>query len=218
MTHYAIIRRRAAVVLAATVLAAGASASGRAPKDQPEEPGHKSESSAEYVEYRSLPELGQITISDGVARGKRTVASVKTKVRELAHRGIYPCVDRKRAHTYRRSDEIEGHKFETTIVIAPPEGDEEEDDWDRRVTVTVDGRKKVDCSIGQSPDGIFVYGVTIYPEDGTVEVSAVADDGTELVPRAEYESLDDPGVITDDTLQPAPEDEDEMAAPKIEKA
>jgi len=87
------------------------------------------------------------------------------------------------------------------------------------VTVTVDGRKKVDCSIGQSVEGLFVYGVTIFPEDGTVEVSAVADDGTELLPPEQFESLDEPGVITDEALQPIPEDEgSDETTPRIEKA
>ena len=186
--------------------------------DKSEKPDKPEDEAAEYVEYRYLPELGQITVADGVVRGPKSVASVKSHLRELAHKGIYPCVDRQRRHSYRRSDELEGHRFETVISITPPAGDDEEDDWERRVIVTVDGRKKVDCSIGQSPDGLFVYGVTIYPEDGTVEVAAVDDEGTELVPPVEFESLDDPGVITDDTLQPAPDDDEDDMAPKIERA
>ena len=194
------------------------SAMARAPQERPGEPAKPEETAAEYVEYRCLPELGQITIADGVVRGRKSVARVKAHVRDLAKRGFYPCVDRGRAHSYRRTDEVDGHRFDTVISITPPAGNDEEDDWERRVVVTVDGRKKVDCSIGQSADGLFVYGVTIYPEDGTVEVAAVADDGTELLPPAEFELLDDPGIITDDTLQPAPDDDEDEATPKIEKA
>ena len=217
------MRRAIALALvfgvAALSLAGAAAAVARDDDDNP--PGRETpETFAEYVEYRCLPELGQITISDGIVRGRRTVASVKAKAKELSRRGVFPCVDRDQPHAYRRRDEMSGRRFDTVIVITPPAADgSEDDDWGRRVTVSVDGRRKVDCSIGQSPDGLFVYGVTIFPEDGTVEVAAVADDGTELLPPEEFESIDDPGVITDETLQPVPEDEGvEEEAPRIEKA
>lgn len=173
------------------------------------------EAVAEYIEYRFLPELSQITISDGVVRGPKAVAYLRSHRKELAGRGIYPCDDEERRHTYRRSDELEGHKFETVIVISPPA--EKEGDWTRRVTIHVDGRKKLDCSLGNSPDGeVFVYGVTLFPEDGTIEVAAVDADGEEVFPPHELEVMTNPGVITDGTLQPDPGDEDEQTP--MEKA
>ena len=109
---------------------------------------------AEFVEYRFSPELGQITISDGVVRGRRAVASVKAKAKDLAKRGVFVSADRQEPHAYRRVDQIEGRRFETVVVITPSaDADADanpEDAWVRRVTVTVDGRRKVDCSIGQS--------------------------------------------------------------------
>ena len=102
------------------------------------------------------------------------------------------------------------------MVIVPPKG--EDDDWTRRVTVLVDGRKKLDCSMGDSPDGeLFVYGVTIFPEDGTIEVAAVDADGAEVFPPRELEAIDHPGVITDDVLQPDTGEEDDTPKP-LEKA
>ena len=208
-------------------LAASCAAPARAPQaerapraERPHDAGEApQETFAEYVEYRCLPELGQITISDGIVRGRRSVAAVKSKAKELSRRGVFPCVDRQEPHAYHRVDEMTGRRFETLVVITPPAADDEEEDWGRRVTVTVDGRRKVDCSIGQSVEGLFVYGVTIFPEDGTVEVSAVADDGTELLPPEQFESLDEPGVITDEALQPIPEDEgSDETTPRIEKA
>ena len=82
----------------------------------------------------------------------------------------------------------------------------------------VDGRKKVDCSIGYSPDGdVFVSGVVVFPENGTVEVTAFDADGSSLLPPEELEDLENRGVITDDTLQP-PDDDDTPEKPELEKA
>jgi len=202
--------RRALSLFTLIIVPAVAAAPAEDPKKEDEEI-----PTAEYVEYRHLPELGQITISDGEVRGAKSVARVQAHSRELAKKGIFPCVDEDKPHVYRRTDELDGRKFETVVIINPPE--DEDSDWTRHLTVRVDGRKKVDCSIGSSPDGeVFVSGVTIYPEEGTVEVAASDDDGETLLPVGELEELNNSGVITDDTLQPPPEDE-EPAKPKTEK-
>lgn len=172
---------------------------------QPAAPG---EEIAEYIEYRCMPELGHITISDGIVRGRKPVEYLRSHGKELAARGIFPCIDEQRRRTYRRTDVLGGHKFDTLVLIVPPV--DKDADWTRRVTVLVDGRKKLDCSVGDSPDGeVFVYGVTIFPEDGTIEVAAVDANGDEVFPPEELELIDNPGVITDDTLQPDMGEEDE---------
>ena len=179
--------------------------------DQPEE------WVAEYVEYRCMPELGHITIADGVVRGRKPVEYLRSHAKELAARGIFPCTDRRRRRSYRRVDEVGGHKFETLVLISPPA--EQDADWTRRVTVLVDGRKKLDCSVGDSPDGeVFVYGVTIFPEDGTIEVAAVDADGEEVFPPRELELIDHPGVITDDVLQPYTGEDEEDTRKPLERA
>ena len=172
--------------------------------------------SAEYIEYRFLPDLGQVIISDGLVRGEKSVARLKGRGDELARRGIYPCVDEIKPHLYRRADEMAGRKIETIILIKPPADDDS--DWARHVVIRVDGRKKVDCSIGYSPDGeVFVSGITIYPEAGTVEVAASDAEGASLLPPEKLERLDHRGVITDDTLQPPPEEEPAPEKPGTEK-
>ena len=184
--------------------------------DPPDAPPAAEEWIAEYVEYRCQPDLGHITVSDGVVRGRRSVEYLRSHTKELAARGIFPCTDEQRRRSYRRTDEVAGHQFETLVVIAPPA--DKDGDWKRRVTVLVDGRKKVDCSVGDSPDGeVFVYGVTLFPEDGTVEVAAVDADGVELFPPLELESIDHPGVITDDVLQPDSGEADDTRKP-LERA
>jgi len=187
----------------------------RAPADPAPDEDQPEEWVAEYVEYRCMPELGHITISDGVVRGKKPVEYLRSHEKELAARGIFPCAG-KRRRAYRRTDEVGGHKFETLVVILPPK--DKDEDWTRRATVLVDGRKKLDCSIGDSPDGdIYVYGVTIFPEDGTIDVSAVDSDGEEVYPSKELAQISNKGVITDDTLQPDPDDEDDAPKP-LERA
>lgn len=172
---------------------------------------------AEYVEYRCVPELGHITISDGIVRGRKPVEYLRTHAKELAARGIFPCTDAQRRRSYRRIDAMAGHRFETLVVIVPPS--DEDSDWTRRVTVLVDGRKKLDCSVGESPDGeVFVYGVTIFPEDGTIEVAAVDADGEEVFPPRALELIDNPGVITDATLQPDQGDGDDETPKRLERA
>jgi hypothetical protein len=209
------------LLLAALLLAAPSHKPAPSPTPAPPpaatQPSQAEETVAEYVEYRCVPDLGHITISDGIVRGRKPVQYLRSHVKELSARGIFPCTDEQRRRSYRRTDEMAGHKFETLVVIVPPA--DEESDWTRRVTVLVDGRKKLDCSVGDSPDGeVFVYGVTIFPEDGTIEVAAVDADGQEVYPPRELELIDNPGVITDDTLQPDEGgDEDDKSKP-LEKA
>lgn len=187
-----------------------------APQPAPAEPDPPREWVAEYVEYRSMPELGHITISDGIVRGRKPVEHLRSHGKELAARGIFPCADAERRRTYRRTDRVGGHTFETLVLITPLVGEDEA--WTRRVTVSVDGRRKIDCSIGDSPDGeLFVYGVTIFPENGTIEISAVDADGLDVFPPRELELINHPGVITDETLRPDPGEEDETPVP-LERA
>lgn len=214
----------ALLVVAPLLMNCACNASGRAdePKQppgdekkaepQPRDHGHGKDAgaddTAEYIEYRALPELGQITVSDGVVRGAKATAHLRSHAKELAGRGIFPCTDETRRRTYHRVDEMEGHKFKTVVVITPPA--DKDGDWTRRVTIHVDGRKKLDCSLGNSPDGdVFVYGVTLFPEDGTIEVAAVDADGEEVFPPHELEVMTNPGVITDDTLGPDDGEDDE---------
>ena len=184
--------------------------------DSPDDQDEDEPPSTEYVEYRFLPELGQIVINDGVVRGEKSVARLESRAAELAKRGVFACTDKDKPHVYRRSDELDGRKIETVVIINPPA--DEESDWSRHLVVRVDGRKKVDCSIGYSEDeSVFVSGVTVYPEDGTVELSAFDADGEVLLPPDEFLDLDHKGVITDDTLQPPDDGAEQPEKAKTEK-
>ena len=72
-------------------LSAGARVADVPPPAAPQE--ESEPSSAEFIEYRSLPELGQITITDGVVRGAKSVARLEGRAAQLAKHGIFACTD-----------------------------------------------------------------------------------------------------------------------------
>jgi hypothetical protein len=168
---------------------------------------------ADYVEYRSIPELSQIQISTGVVRGKAAVERMKNRCDEFTKRGIYPCLDKSGPKIYRRSETMDGHRIETVLTIEPPPpgsskkddsggADDQESTWIRHVLIRIDGHRKFNCSIGDSPtDELVVYGISIYPEDGTVDAAASDFDGYELTLPKDATKMDSPTVIRDDTFE-----------------
>ena len=168
---------------------------------------------ADYVEYRSIPELGQIQISTGVVRGKSAVDRLTKKCDDFAKQGIYACIDTSGPKVYRRSETMDGHKIETVLTIDPPPpgerkkdedkgGADREPTWIRHIVIRIDGHKKFNCSIGDSPtDELVVYGISIYPEDGTVDAAASDFDGYELTIPKDATKIDSPTVIKDDTFE-----------------
>lgn len=189
-----------------------------APKDAPKAPPSTApatpeaapEKDGEFIEYRYLPELGQIIFTDNSVRGAKRVAYLKDHADELAKKGIYACSDESKRHVYRQSQAVGERKIESAVVIDPPthEGDDG-DYFTARLLVKVDGRKKIDCTIGTTADGeLWVNKVVIHPEDGTVEIRALSGDGEELGIPESQESLDNPAVITDNSFY-----EDDPAEP-----
>ena len=159
-------------------------------------------SSGEYIEYRSQPELGRITISDCAVRGAKSTEYLTRHAEELANRGVFACTDDAKPHAYVRREKVAGWAVDTLVVVYPPRG--EGDDavpGSQRLIVRINGRKKVDCSIGTSADGeLWVSGVTIHAEDGTLEFRALTAEGEELSLPEDWEALDDATVITDDSF------------------
>jgi hypothetical protein len=158
------------------------------------------DATAQYIEYKCVPELGQINITDCSVRGEKSVKYLQDHAKDLAARGIYPCTDDGEQHCYPNSSKVAGHTVESVIVIDPPTGEGENGQyWTQRLVLRVDGRKKINCTLGTSADGnLWVSRITIHPEDGTIEARAINGDGTELTLPEDYESIDDPHVITDD--------------------
>jgi hypothetical protein len=178
---------------------------------------------AEYVEYRSMPDLGQIQISGGVVRGRHAAARLREHPEDFAKRGIFACTDHAKRHVYRRTETMSGHKVETLLTIEPPakpekpgklKQDDEDDTWVRHLVVLIDGKKKVSCSLGDSPTvELTVFGLSIFPEDATIEASAADLEGREMFVPEEAGKFDSADVITDDAFE---EDEpaDEMPEQK----
>jgi hypothetical protein len=175
---------------------------------QPETPGSPEGSPAppdkdgEFFECRSLPELGQIIFSDNAVRGAKRAQYLKAHASLLAEKGIYACADENKRHVYHRSEKIGERTIESAVVIDPPthEGDNG-DYFTGRLLVNVDGRRKIDCTIGTTADGeLWVSKVVIHVDDGTVEIHALSGDGNEMDIPESQESLDDPRVITDQSF------------------
>jgi hypothetical protein len=168
------------------------------PTTAPAEP----EKDGEFIEYRYLPELGQIIFTDNSVRGAKHVAYLKDHADELAKKGIYACSDETRRHVYRQSQTVGDRKIESAIVIDPPTREGEDGDYfTARLLVKVNGHKKIDCTIGTTADGeLWVNKVVLHPDDGTVEIRALSGDGEELSIPESQESLDNPAVITDNSF------------------
>jgi hypothetical protein len=192
---------------AATILVAQKRAPQTVPA-QPESPGSPGESpvppdkDGEFFECRSLPDLGQITFTDNAVRGAKRVQYLKEHASALAEKGIYACADEAKRHVYRTSEKVGDRTIESAVIIDPPTNEGDNGDYfTGRLIVKVDGRRKIDCTIGTTADGeLWVNKVTIHVEDGTVEIHALSGDGNEMnIPEAQ-ESLDDPRVITDQSF------------------
>jgi hypothetical protein len=160
-----------------------------------------------YIEYRLQPELGQVSIFTGVVDGPKTVKRLESNAEQLLKKGIVVSTGDK-TRSLHRVDTLGGRKIDTLILASPPDAEEPEAGWTRRILVSVNGKPKIDCSLGEAPEGnLVVYGIQIFPEDGTVAFTASDSDGHELVVPEEISSLDDPTLITDDDFAEPPDDE-----------
>lgn len=179
------------------------------PDDAPAPP----DKDGEYFECRALPELGEIIFTDNSVRGAKPVQYMKEHASKLAEKGMYVCADESKRRVYHNSEKIGDRSIESAIIIDPPTRKGDNGDYfTGRLLVNVNGRRKIDCTIGTTADGeLWVSKVVIHVDDGTVEIHALSGDGTEMnVPEAQ-ESLDDPRIITDQSFYD--DDPDTAAGP-----
>jgi hypothetical protein len=197
------------VTLVAFAAPAHSTGPGRKPATRPAPPDQRpqadagaEEHEAEYIEYRASAELGHITISNGSVRGEVRVKHLSSRADELAKKGIFPCTDEKRPRVHRRREKMGGRTIDTAIIIRPPTGEGDDGEyWTQRLFVSIDGRRKLNCTIGTTADGeLWVSQVVLHPEDGTLTILALSADGLELGLPEGWDSLDDPHVITDDAF------------------
>lgn len=151
-----------------------------------------------FIEYRYQPELGKITISDGSVRGEKYVKRFADDQTNFAENNIFVEPKSKQPVVHVRENQIGPHKIKTIITtyaatMTGPGGA----NWTSTVEVDIDGRKKIDCSIGYyCPDRLSVKEIAIFPEDGIIEILAFNDDGKKVEPALEYQFIENPGVIT----------------------
>ena len=167
----------------------------RSSRDAPSE--SDDDAIADYVEYRSVPELSQIQISTGVVRGEVGRGADEAASRQVCQARDLPVLRQVRRGEGLPAQRDDGRACDRDDPHDRPaaagleeEGrcggaDEQEPTWVRRVMIRIDGHKKFNCSIGDSPtDELIVYGISIYPEDGTCDAAASDFDGYELtLPR-----------------------------------
>jgi hypothetical protein len=168
------------------------------------------DASLDFIEYRVQPELGQISIFTGTLYGRRTVDRARKAADMLTRKGILVSAG-DAPRMLHRTDTLGGKKFETLVLAAPPEPEDPDAGWTRRLLVTVDGRLKIDCSLGDAgaDANLFVYGVQLFPEDAKLSVSASDNDGHELTLPDDVMSLDDEAALTDDAFEEPADDEPE---------
>jgi hypothetical protein len=172
------------------------------PSEKPDDSRAAGPPAGEYIEYRAQPEFGRITIADCAVRGQRPVDYLTRHADELEKKGIFACTDDKQRHIYRRTETVGERKIDTFIIVSPPAGDGDDAvPGTQQLVVRVNGHKKLDCTIGTSADGgLWISEVVIHADDGTLEIRALTDEGEELTLPEDWESLDNPIVITDDSF------------------
>jgi hypothetical protein len=163
-----------------------------------------------YAELRVMPELGRIEIGDGIVRGAAPVRRATKNAAALLQRGIALEAGRREVELSRRI-EMDGRRIDVRISVSPPLGHGYGGgNWEKRVEVAIDGRKKVDCTLGYlaRQSELDVHEIVLFPSDGLLSVTGERDAGERTrVPLdvpTEIQFLNESTVITDDLLAPLP--------------
>jgi len=152
----------------------------------------------DYIEYRYQPKLGKITILSSFVRNVKYVDYVKDNWEELARDNIFihatHHTDEKRV--FKRSNRIGRYNIDTVLTLYPPKGFGAGGALPiTYLQVTIDGKKKIDCNIGDFPGGMEeVEQIMICPEENAIYIKAfdhyqdknicesvIFIDGTELI-------------------------------------
>lgn len=131
---------------------------------------------AYYVKYECRSDFGSIKISEELARGNKycNYLANKNNIAQLAKQNIFSCEVGARK-TYRLASKLDGHLVVTTITIDPAPGHGYGGAIpSKHVELTIDGRKKIDCTFGYSPwlNDITVSSISVFPNDDTMHIDA----------------------------------------------
>ncbi len=132
------------------------------------------DSFAGYTQYQYLPKLGQIRINDGLVRGKPYVDMLPSQAKALEKNGIFPEYA-KEQKTYLQRDQIGTHQIDTVLTVYPPTGrGHGGGNYTKNIVISIDGKKKVDCSFGYDAafQDLIVQEIVIFPEDGLIHILA----------------------------------------------
>lgn len=170
----------------------------------------------EYIEYRFRPNLGSIKIEQGKVRGKqyRDYLTNNDNIRQLALKDIFSCGD-SIAHDYKRTAKLGKYTIVTTMTISPAAGHGYGGAVPKEhILILVNNRKKIDCSFGYAPwlDNITVSSISLYPEDGIIEINASDMRGKKILGSKFWQAatfLEERTIITNEVLLKSTKSESE---------
>ena len=158
---------------------------------------------ADYVSYKSSPDLGQIVIEAGRVRGKHNVLRVHKTREALAAKNVFVGAG-ETDQTYKRTSIVGNHKVNCTVIIHPPLGHGYGgSNYTAELIASIDGKEKVHCNMGYlaQANNLHIEKVVIYPEDEFIEMSATAGDMNRAVtPPVKHCLFDDPHIISNESL------------------
>jgi hypothetical protein len=156
---------------------------------------------AGYTQYEYLPALGQIRISDGYVRGKPYVEALPDRAQELEKAGVFSEYGQEKK-VYTRRDTIGSHSVETVLTVYPPLGHGYGGaNFTKTISITIDGKKKVDCNLGYVAPyrDLTVHSIAVFPEEGLIDVLATSGGKIQEPPLA-IRFIKDDTVITNESF------------------
>lgn len=158
---------------------------------------------ADFVTFKSSPDLGQIVIEAGRVRGKHNVIRVHKSREALAAKNVFVGAG-ETDQTYKRSTVVGNHRVNCSITIHPPIGHGYGgSNYTAELVAVVDGKEKVHCNMGYlaQANNLHVQKVVIYPEDEFIEMTATAGDMNRIVtPPIKHCLFDDPHIISNESM------------------
>lgn len=125
-----------------------------------------------FAEYRVIHALHQVRITVGVIEVPGPISHDQLASESMARSGIlslYPTIE----HVYRRTATIGSHKIETKILADPPVGRGVRGAIaNSQLTIFVDGRKVIDCSLTHAQGREGVTDISLLPLQKVVFVTA----------------------------------------------
>lgn len=158
----------------------------------------------DIVIYQEKKELSYIEIRANTVLGEAAVDYLEGNKGQMEEQGIFQAVWFGEKEQYVREAEFGGEQITTIITMFPPVGSGPGGGAPtQKVEISVGGRKKVDCTIGEnSAKGIIVDKIIMHidPQYGEVDIVARTTSDKVLWCPAGWQWFEDKNIITDSIL------------------